>query len=379
MKNIILLGGSGSIGRQTLDILAQYPKKFKLLGISLGDRDIDYNLDVIESFNPVMVCLRSTNDLETYQNLYPNVEYVIGDEGLLTLSKLEQKAILVNALMGSVGLKPTVEAIKSGKDIALANKETLVMAGDLINELVKTYKVKLLPIDSEHNALLQAILGENKKDVLNVTITASGGSFRDLSREDLVNVSIEDALKHPNWSMGEKITIDSATMMNKGLEVIEAHHLFNLPYDRIHTIIHRESIIHGMVTYQDQSTKAILGYPDMRMPILYALSYPRHLALDAKPLNLDELKKLTFEPMDLTRFPLLKLAYEVGIKGGLYPVVMNAANEKAVKLFLEGQISFLDIERLVYNAVRNYKETIKKPSLEDILRVNREIYESVGI
>ncbi|MDY0211034.1 MAG: 1-deoxy-D-xylulose-5-phosphate reductoisomerase [Acholeplasma sp.] len=379
MKHIILLGGSGSIGRQTLDILAAYSNKFKLVGISLGDRDIDYNLDVIESFQPEIVCLRTNKDLETYRSSYPEVTYCVGDKGLLELASYPIKGVLINALMGSVGLKPTIEAIKSGKNIALANKETLVMAGDLINELVKTHKVKLLPIDSEHNALLQAMLCESRKDVLSMLITASGGSFRDLTRKQLEHVTKEDALKHPNWMMGEKITIDSATMMNKGLEVIEAHHLFHIDYDKIKTVIHRESIIHGMVTYVDQSTKAILGYPDMRMPILYALSYPRHYKLDVKPLNFDTIGALTFEKMDFDRYPLLRLAYEVGVKGGLFPVVMNAANEKAVKLFLDGKISFLQIESLVYEAVNAFHTTIEKPTLEDILETNQKIYESVGI
>ena len=253
------------------------------------------------------------------------------------------------------------------------------MAGDLINDLVSEYHVKLLPIDSEHNAILQALQGEALKDIKSITITASGGSFRDLSRDDLKCVTKQDALKHPNWSMGDKITIDSATMMNKGLEVIEAHHLFRLPYDQIETLIHKESIIHGMVTFKDESVKAVLGFPDMRMPILYALSYPSHYALDLKPLNLGLLGQLTFKPMDYERYPLLQLAFEVGKKGGLYPVVMNAANEKAVSLFLNEQITFLDIETLVLKAVSTFKDNIAKPSLEDILACNQKIYESVGI
>ena len=379
MKQLYLLGASGSIGVQTIDVMKQYQHEFKLVGVSFGNRNEAHTKAVIETFKPEIVCLREQSSISTYQQLYPHTTFVSGDDGLLAIAAYPKRGLLINALMGSVGLKPTVLAIKHQKDIALANKETLVMAGDLINDLVSEYQVKLLPIDSEHNAILQALQGEDLKDIKSITITASGGSFRDLSRDDLKHVTKQDALKHPNWSMGDKITIDSATMMNKGLEVIEAHHLFRLPYDQIETLIHKESIIHGMVTFKDESVKAVLGFPDMRMPILYALSYPSHYALDLKPLNLGLLGQLTFKPMDYERYPLLKLAFEVGKKGGLYPVVMNAANEKAVSLFLNEQITFLDIETLVLKAVSTFKDNIVKPSLEDILACNQKIYESVGI
>ena len=379
MKQLYLLGASGSIGVQTINVIKQYQHEFKLVGVSFGNRNEAHTKAVIETFKPEIVCLRDESSISTYQQLYPNTRFVSGDDGLLAIAAYPKRGLLINALMGSVGLKPTVLAIKQQKDIALANKETLVMAGDLINDLVSEYHVKLLPIDSEHNAILQALQGEALKDIKSITITASGGSFRDLSRDDLKRVTKQDALKHPNWSMGDKITIDSATMMNKGLEVIEAHHLFRLPYDQIETLIHKESIIHGMVTFKDESVKAVLGFPDMRMPILYALSYPSHYALDLKPLNLGLLGQLTFKPMDYERYPLLQLAFEVGKKGGLYPVVMNAANEKAVSLFLNEQITFLDIETLVLKAVSTFKDNIAKPSLEDILACNQKIYESVGI
>ena len=379
MKQLYLLGASGSIGVQTIDVMKQYQHEFKLVGVSFGNRNEAHTKAVIETFKPEIACLRDESSVSTYQQLYPNTTFVSGDDGLLAIAAYPKRGLLINALMGSVGLKPTVLAIKHQKDIALANKETLVMAGDLINDLVSEYHVKLIPIDSEHNAILQALQGEALKDIKSITITASGGSFRDLSRDDLKCVTKQDALKHPNWSMGDKITIDSATMMNKGLEVIEAHHLFRLPYDQIETLIHKESIIHGMVTFKDESVKAVLGFPDMRMPILYALSYPSHFALDLKPLNLGLLGQLTFKSMDYERYPLLQLAFEVGKKGGLYPVVMNAANEKAVSLFLNEQITFLDIETLVLKAVSTFKDNIAKPSLEDILACNQKIYESVGI
>lgn len=378
MKSIYLLGGSGSIGTQTLAVIEQYPDEFKLIGISLGNRNSASNELIIKTFQPEIVVLKNDQHLADYQKLAPNTRFELGDDGLVALATYPKPGLLVNALMGSVGLYPTIKAIESGKNIALANKETLVMAGDLINRLVKKHAVELIPIDSEHNAILQALLGEDKKDIQSITITASGGSFRDLNREQLNHVTKGDALKHPNWQMGAKITIDSATMMNKGLEVIEAHHLFGMPYHQIKTVLHKESIIHGMVTFKDESTKAILGYPDMRMPILYALSYPRHLALNIKPLDLETISTLTFKPMDLNRYPLLGLAYRVGELGGLYPTVMNAANEKAVALFLNNEISFLDIERLVIEAVESFKGNIEEPTLEDILNCNQKIYEKVG-
>lgn len=378
MKSIFLLGGSGSIGLQTLQVIEHYPDQFKLVGISLGNRNHTSNELIIAKHQPEIVCLKDETHVNVYRTLSPKTKFVFNDEGLIALATYPKEGLLVNALMGSVGLLPTIKAIESKKDIALANKETLVMAGDLIRKYVNQYQVKLIPIDSEHNAILQAFLGERKEDIQSITITASGGAFRDLSREALVNVTKGDALKHPNWQMGAKITIDSATMMNKGLEVIEAHHLFELPYEQIKTIIHKESIIHGMITFKDESTKAVLGYPDMRMPILYALSYPRHLPLNIKPLDLETLGTLSFKPMDFERFPLLKLAYKVGKFGGLYPTVMNAANEKAVALFLNNEITFLEIEKLVIDTVENFKDNIESPTLEDILRCNKEIYEKVG-
>lgn len=378
MKSIYILGGSGSIGLQALNVIEQYPNEFKLIGISLGNRNITSNQLILQTFKPEIVALKDQSHLEQYAKISPSTKFVIGEEGLMDVATYPKAGLLINALMGSVGLKPTVKAIESKKNIALANKETLVMAGDLINQLVKLHQVELIPIDSEHNAILQALLGEDKVDIKSITITASGGAFRDLNREQLKYVTKGDALKHPNWHMGAKITIDSATMMNKGLEVIEAHHLFGLPYEQIKTVLHYESIIHGMVTFKDESTKAILGYPDMRMPILYALSYPRHLALDLKPLDLETIGTLTFKPMDYDRFPLLALAYKVGKLGGLYPTVMNAANEKAVALFLNNEVSFLDIENMVIHAVETFKDNINEPTLDDILNCNHRIYEKVG-
>ena len=370
MKNIYILGATGTIGLQTIDVILKHEDLFKVVGLSLGNSNKDKHQNIIDTLKPEIVSLRDQSLLETYQKRYPNIKFTVGDIGLLQLVRYPKKGIVVNGLSGSAGLKPTIEAIQLGKDIALANKETLVMAGDLINELVKKHPVKLIPIDSEHNAILNAMIGENKSSIKSITITASGGSFRNKTREQLKDVTIKDALNHPNWTMGSKITIDSATMMNKGLEVIEAHHLFNLDYKDIHTVLHKESIVHGFVTYKDESVKAVLANPDMRMPILYALTYPDHYTSGIEPLDLTNMN-LSFKPMDFKRFILLKIAYEVGIKGGLYPVVMNAANEIAVQLFLEGKISFLEIETIVIEALNSFNSNITYPNLDEILETDK--------
>ncbi len=360
--NIFLLGASGSIGKQTLDVIREY--NHKLIGCSLG-RDKDYAKKVIDEFKPEIVCLREKTGFE---NKYPDIKFVYGDEGLLEVSRYKN-GMLVNALMGSVGLKPTVEAIKARKDIALANKETLVMAGDIIKKLVKEYGVRLLPIDSEHSAIWQAIKGEKHEDIKKLIITASGGSFRDKSRDELVNVSVSDALNHPNWKMGSKITIDSATMMNKGLEVIEAHHLFDVPYEQIETILHQESIVHSLVEFKDSSIKAQLGVSDMRMPIIYAINGGNRVEYN-NPLVLGDLH---FKPMDFKRFPMLEYAYRAGKMGGIAPVVLNASNEAAVTLFLNGKISFLEIEEIVKKELDNFENFT--PSLDEIILMDKKIKE----
>lgn len=371
MRGIYLLGAAGSIGTQTLDVIEQTMPSIKIIGLSLGSNHV-LNHDILSRFKPTLVCLRQEKDSLVYKEKYPEITFVYGEQGLLTLASYPITGLFINALSGSAGLLPTVEAIKQGKDIALANKETLVMAGDHINELIKTYHVDLYPIDSEHSALWQVLRGEMVEDIDKMVITASGGSFRDLRREDLIHVTVEDALKHPNWSMGAKITIDSATMMNKGLEVIEAHHLFHLPYEKIETILHRESVVHGLVYFKDGTVKASLSSSDMRIPIAYALHYPKR-ARYQNPLPLQDLH---FSPMDFERFPLLKLAYFVGEQGGLLPTVMNAANEAAVKLFLKGDISFLDIENIVIESVNTYPNH-SEPSLDEIIKTNEEVQHMV--
>ena len=371
MKNIYLLGATGSIGKQTLDVIKQNEKTFKVIGVSLGRYDKD-NDHVLSAFPVEIACLRHPEKLGLYEKKYPHIRFVSGDEGLIEVAKYPKPGLLVNALAGSAGLMPTVVAIKQKKHIALANKETLVMAGDHINALVKDYGVTLYPIDSEHSAIWQTLQHERHEDIEKIVITASGGALRDLSRDELNDVTVEHALKHPNWSMGPKVTIDSATMMNKGLEIIEAHHLFDLNYDQIETVLHKESVVHGLTYYKDGSVKANLGVSDMRIPIAYALSYPKRVHYP----KMLELSDMSFKPMDFERYPLLELAYQVGRKGGLLPTVMNAANEAAVKLFLEEKITFLGIEEIVIRTVRSFKNK-QNPTLEDILKTDQHIQQQI--
>ena len=374
MKKIILLGANGSIGTQTLDVIKD--KEFKVVGMSVG-HDLELAKKNIAEFNPEIVCTRTFNDMLELQKEF-NMKIVYGDEGLIEVATYmpNEEILLVVALVGSIGLVPTVKAIEIGRNIALANKETLVMAGDIVLDLAKKHHATIFPIDSEHSAIYQSLVGENKEDIKRLIITASGGSFRDLSREELLNVTLSDALKHPNWQMGAKITIDSSTMMNKGFEVIEAHHLFDIPYEKIDTILHPESIIHSMVEFKDSSIKAQMGVSDMRIPILYALTYPNRVVYDN---NLSLINRnLTFKELSFERFPCLKMAYEAGMKGNIYPTVLNASNEAAVQLFQQGKISYLAIEKIIAEALANTKE-VEELSLDIILKVNKEVQEEILI
>jgi 1-deoxy-D-xylulose-5-phosphate reductoisomerase len=371
VKKISLLGATGSIGIQTLEVIREHPEEFELVSLSAG-RNIELTRKIISEFNPELVSVQEKADAETLKSDYPNVKIVYGPEGLEEAAVYHKSDILVNAVLGSVGLSPTLEAIKAKKTIAIANKETLVTAGHIVMEEAKKQNVPILPVDSEHSAIYQALQGEKEKNIERLILTASGGSFRDRSRDDLRGVTKADALNHPNWSMGAKITIDSATMMNKGLEVIEAHWLFALPYDRISVLLHRESIIHSMVEFHDTSIMAQLGTPDMKVPIQYALTYPDRLPLrTGKKLNLAEIGKLHFAEMDFDRFRCLKFAYEAGKAGGTLPAVMNAANEAAVAAFLEDRITFLQIEDLIEKAMDSHEIT-DNPSLEMIKEVDYE-------
>ncbi|KGP92890.1 1-deoxy-D-xylulose 5-phosphate reductoisomerase [Pontibacillus chungwhensis BH030062] len=371
MKHIALLGSTGSIGIQTTDVIRNHPEEFKLFAMAFG-RNVEKALPLVEEFNPAIIVVQDEETKTKLSEQNVQAEILAGSNGMKEIATHDHVDILVNAIMGSVGLEATLGAIESHKQVALANKETLVTAGHLVMEAAKKNQVDILPVDSEHSAIYQCLNGENRKDVNKITLTASGGSFRDKSRSDLEGVTVEDALNHPNWSMGAKITIDSATMMNKGLEVIEAHWLFDISYDDIDVIQHRESVIHSMVEFKDKSVIAQLGTPDMRVPIQYALTFPNRLEMqETKTLNLVEIGKLHFEEMDFDRFPCLRMAYEAGRAGGTMPTVLNAANEQAVALFLEGKISFLTIEALIERALEEH-EVIPKPTLDTIVAVDQE-------
>jgi 1-deoxy-D-xylulose-5-phosphate reductoisomerase len=371
LKYISLLGATGSIGKQTVDIIMENKEKFTLVAMSVG-KNIQFARKIMVELSPELVSTREKHDAEMLRAEFPHITFTYGDNGITEVAVYDKANVVVNGVMGSVGLQPTLNAIEAKKTIAIANKETLVTAGHLVMEAAKRQGVAILPVDSEHSAIFQALQGENEKNIERIILTASGGSFRNRTREELGNVTVEEALNHPNWSMGAKITIDSASMMNKGLEVIEAHWLFDLPYEKIDVLLHQESIIHSMVEFHDSSIIAQLGSPDMRVPIQYALTYPDRLPLpSAKRLNLAEIGTLHFKNMDLDRFRCLKLAYEAGKAGGSYPTVLNAANEAAVEAFLTGRITFLQIEDYVENAL-NQHQMIVKPSLPEIEEIDRK-------
>ncbi len=369
-RKVIILGASGSIGSQTIDIVLQHSDMFEIIGLSVGN-----NIKILEQFLSEhylkYACVKNYNDYLSLSSQFTQTEFFYGDKGLEELVCVEQNTIVCNGLQGIVGLLPTIRAIENHCDVAIANKETLVAGGDIVNELVDKYNVNLIPVDSEHSAIFQTINGYDKKDIKKLIITASGGAFRHLNREQLQNVNLQQALNHPQWKMGAKITVDSATMMNKGFEVIEAHQLFRLPYQQIDVLLHPQSIVHSMTEFVDHSILAQLGVVDMRIPIQYALTYPHRLKNTCESLSLAEVGSLTFQQMDYERFPLLDLAYCVGYKGGNLPAILNGANETAVNLFLNNKISFLDIERIIFATVEAGKQYfIAQPSLEDILKSN---------
>lgn len=377
MKKISLLGATGSIGLQTIDIITANPEDFQLVALSAG-RNIDKTREIIKQLKPALVSVQDAKDAQILQQEFPTSTFTYGAEGLVEVATHPDTTVLVNAVLGSVGLASTLAAIKMSKTIAIANKETLVTAGHLVMAAAKQYNAPILPVDSEHSALFQAMNGENPKNISRLIITASGGSFRDKTRDELIGVTVKDALNHPNWSMGAKITIDSATMMNKGLEVIEAHVLFDMPYDDIDVVLHRESIIHSMIEFDDTSVIAQLGTPDMRVPIQYALTYPNRIPLQGgKRLNLAEIGKLHFEEMDFKRYKALQLAYDAGRTGGTILTAMNAANEAAVAAFLRGEISFLAIDEMIERIMHEHS-TIAQPDLETILAVDSETRKRVA-
>ncbi len=352
MKKIFILGSTGSIGTNTLDVVRKFSDKFKIVGITTNT-NIQLLQKQIEEFHPQTVVIGDENLAKSYKT--KKFEIYAGNSGLLEAVKTTEFDILVSSLVGFAGLAPTIEAIKKGKRIALANKETLVVAGEIINQLAKEYNSEIIPVDSEHSAIFQALIGEEKKSINKLIITASGGPFRGKKREDLRNVTIKQALSHPNWEMGDKITIDSATMMNKGLEVIEAKWLFDVNFNKIEVVVHPESIIHSMVEFSDKSIKAQLSFPDMRLPIQYALTFPERFESEFVNTSFPKLKNLSFYEPDIETFENLKLAYEVGKSGGNLPCILNAANEIAVESFLSKKISFLEIFELNKKALDNFE------------------------
>lgn len=370
-KKISLLGATGSIGLQTLEVIAAHPNQFELVALSAG-RNIEKVREIAAFHNPPLISVMEKMDAETLQIEFPAIRFLYGAEGLEEVAANTGADVLLNSVIGSVGLKPTLAAIRQGITIAIANKETLVAAGDIVMAEAKRYGVSILPVDSEHSAIFQALNGEQSKSISRLILTASGGSFRDLTRAQLTNVTLEQALAHPNWSMGNKLTIDSATMFNKGLEVIEAHHLFNMPYDQIDCLLHKESIIHSMIEFEDTSVMAQLGSPDMRVPIQYALSYPDRIPMkNPQRLKLEDIGTLHFEKMDLTRFKALALAYEAGRIGGTMPTAMNAANEMAVSQFMAGHIPFVQIDEFVERAMEQHQPVLE-PNLEAILETDMQ-------
>ena len=376
MKKIAILGSTGSIGTQTLDIVSKNDD-LQVVGIAAG-RNIDLLEKQIRQFSPR---LAAVGDEKKAQELKLRVQdtdckVVGGMEGLIELAVMEKMEILVTAIVGIIGIRPTVAAICAGKHIALANKETLVTAGHIIMPLAKEHNVKILPVDSEHSAIFQALNGENPKTIEKLLITASGGPFRGKKTEELKNIRVEDALKHPNWAMGQKITIDSATLVNKGLEVMEAKWLFDVDLDRIQVVVQPQSVIHSMIGFKDGSIMAQLGTPDMRLPIQYALYEGERKYLDGERLDFAKLASITFENPDMETFKGLPLAMQASKTGGSMPTVFNAANEKAVALFLNRKIGFLDIYEIIEKAM-NEHELILNPTVEEIINIEQDVYKRI--
>ncbi len=375
MKTISILGSTGSIGTQTLDVIRTHADKFEVYGLS-ANNNIELLIKQIIEFKPKIVCLYDLNrfsDLESKVkelNIDYKIELYSGISGLNKIADLPQNDILVTSVVGMIGLLPTLTAIKRGTTIALANKETLVTAGQLVMQEAKKYNCPIIPVDSEHSAIFQCLVGENKDDLNKIILTASGGPFRGKDKEYISKVTKVDALKHPNWSMGQKITIDSATLMNKGLEVIEAKWLFDVDAKDIDVVVHPQSIIHSMVEYKDASIKAQLGMPNMKGPIQYALSYPNRIESNDEKLNFSIYNSLTFEEPAYDNFPCLKLAFEALNHGGTYLSVLNAANEELVYAFLEGTINFYDISNIISDSLAAHKG-ITSPNLEQILEADR--------
>ena len=380
MKNISILGATGSIGTQTLDVIRK-TEGINLIGVT-ANTSVKMIKEIIDEFSPKYVGMmdeNSKNEIDTYvkeNNL--DIEVLFGMEGLKKIASLEEIDTVVTSIVGMIGLEPTIEAIRHKKDIALANKETLVVAGELVMNEAKKYGVKILPVDSEHSAIFQSLRGNSYESIKKIILTASGGPFRGKTIHDLKNISVAEALNHPNWSMGRKITIDSSTLMNKGLEVIEAHWLFNCDYDNIQVVVHPQSIVHSMVEYVDNSIIAQLGSADMRLPIQYALNYPDRKESVSNGIDFYEISKLTFEKPDMDTFKCLKLAFEAGKHGKLMPTILNGANEEVVQLFLDEKIEYLSIGDIIEQCMEHFKEEAKgEVTLENVISLDRKVKEYV--
>ncbi len=374
MKNIAILGSTGSIGTQTLDVVRKN-NDLRVVAVSAG-RSVEKLEQQIREFHPLLAAVwdeKAAEDLKI-RIADTTTKVVSGMDGLLELASMPESDILVTAIVGMIGIRPTMEGIRAGKDIALANKETLVTAGHLIMPMAKEYGVSILPVDSEHSAIFQAIHGEEKKEIHKLLITASGGPFRGRTTEYLKNVTVADTLRHPNWVMGQKITVDSATLVNKGLEVMEAKWLFDMDLDHIQVVVQPQSIIHSMVEFKDGAIMAQLGTPDMRLPIQYALYYPHRRYLDGDRLDFTKLREITFEVPDMETFRGLPMAIQASGEGGSMPTVFNAANELAVKKFLEEKIGFLDIYEIIAQSMDRHKK-IAHPDLDEILSVEQDTYQ----
>lgn len=361
---ISILGSTGSIGRQAVEVIQKMPDYFEVVSICGGD-NIEEIKKQIKLLNPKNVCVKSEQNALLLQKEFPKINLLHGEQGLIDVASDKTNERILVSVSGKTGLKPTLAAIENKIDVALANKETLVMAGDIVMARAKEMGVKILPVDSEHGAIHQCL--SNREEVEKLIITASGGPFRNKTIEDIKNATVEETLHHPRWNMGKKITIDSATLMNKGLEVIEAHHLFNMPYEKIQVVVHPQSIVHSAVEYVDGSVIAQLGFPSMHIPIQYTLTYPcRHEGIETRSFDFIKAGRLDFEEPDLEKFPCLKLAFKAGAMGGTMPVVMNAANEEAVFMFLDGRISLWEIFEIT-NKMMNEHENIQNPTIEQIL------------
>ncbi|WP_238899206.1 1-deoxy-D-xylulose-5-phosphate reductoisomerase [Clostridium sp. YIM B02500] len=381
MKNISILGATGSIGSQTLDVIRKSNGELKLIGVT-ANTSVKKVIEIIEEFKPSYVGMMdavSAHEIKKYcEEHNKKIEVLEGIEGLDKIASLDEIDMVVTSVVGMIGLEPTMKAIEAKKDIALANKETLVVAGEIVMKAAKENNVKIFPVDSEHSAIFQCLRGNDINTLRKIILTASGGPFRGRTLESLEDIKVEDALKHPKWNMGRKISIDSATLMNKGLEVIEAHWLFNCDYDNIQVVVHPQSIVHSMVEYNDGSIVAQLGAQDMRLPIQYALLYENREKRIADTIDFYEISQLTFEKPDIDTFKALNLAFKAGKAGGLMPTILNGANEAAVELFLDRKIKFLQIADIIERCMEVFKTQVNKElSLENIIELDKEVKEYV--